>query len=413
MMARLAFRTALQSAAVGSAIIGVTHHASAQEIRSLSPLQLPRPSYESHPLQLGPVSIQPELVVTESYDDNVFATARSKEDDFVTSVSPTVNLSAGRGKLDLSGRLSATVTEFADHEQEGSTTFAGNADARYALDRASQVGASISYARLTESRADPESTRSQDESPATYETMSSSVSYAYRRNRLGVSIGAAAGQVDYASDDESDRDRYDYSGSVRGTLTITPRFDAYVEAYAERRDFVDAVDRSGLDRDAVLAGFYLGTVIAIASKWSGEVGVGLFRTYNDDDALPDFTGIGTRGSLTWSITPRTAVTAGFAREDIPTVTPGASGLIESRVTLRLDQEIRHNLIASAEVGYLRDDYQERDRQLSAVSGQVTAEYLINRNVSAVFSAGYTERTADIAADEYDRFTTSVALRFKL
>jgi hypothetical protein len=98
---------------------------------------------------------------------------------------------------------------------------------------------------------------------------------------------------------------------------------------------------------------------------------------------------------------------------MPTVTPGASGLIESRVTLRLEQEIRHNLIASAEVGYLRDDYQERDRQLSAVSGQVTAEYLINRNVSAVFSAGYTERTADIAADEYDRFTTSVALRFKL
>ena len=48
-----------------------------------------------------------------------------------------------------------------------------------------------------------------------------------------------------------------------------------------------------------------------------------------------------------------------------------------------------------------------------MSGQVTAEYLINRNVSAVFSAGYAERTADIAEDEYDRFTTSIALRFKL
>lgn len=413
MMARLLFATALRSAAVAGLIGAAAYDASAQEIRSLSPLQLPRPGYESHPLQLGPVSVQPELVVTETYDDNVFATARNKEDDFVTSVSPTVNLSAGRGKLELNGRLSATVTEFADHEKEGSTTFGGNADARYALDRANQVAASVSYARLTESRADPESTRGQDESPATYDAMSGAVSYAYRRNRLGISVGAAAGHVDYTSDDESDRDRYSYSGNVRATLTVTPRFDAFVEAYAERRDFVDTVDRSGLDRDALLAGFYVGTVIAIASKWSGEVGVGLFRTYNDDDALPDFTGIGTRGSLTWSITPRTAVTAGFAREDMPTVTPGASGLIESRVTLRLEQEIRHNLIASAEVGYLRDDYQERNRQLSAVSGQVKAEYLINRNVSAIFSAGYAERTADIAEDEYDRFTTSIALRFKL
>ncbi len=413
MMARLVFATALRSAAVAGLIGAAAYDASAQEVRSLSPLALPRPGYESHPLQLGPVSVQPELAVTETYDDNVFATARNKEDDFVTSVSPTVNLSAGHGKLELSGRLSATVTEFADHEKEGSTTFGGNADARYALDRANQVAASVSYARLTESRADPESTRGQDESPATYDAMSGGVSYAYRRNRLGISVGAAAGHVDYTSDDESDRDRYSYNGSVRGTLTVTPRFDAFVEAYAERRDFVDTVDRSGLDRDAVLAGFYVGTVIAIASKWSGEVGVGLFRTYNDDDALPDFTGIGTRGSLTWSITPRTAVTAGFAREDMPTVTPGASGLIESRVTLRLEQEIRHNLIASAEVGYLRDDYQERNRQLSAVSGQVRAEYLINRNVSAVFSAGYAERTADVAEDEYDRFTTSIALRFKL
>lgn len=413
MMARLLLATAFRSAAVAGLIGAAACDASAQEIRSLSPLQLPRPGYESHPLQLGPVSVQPELVVTETYDDNVFATARNKEDDFVTSVSPTVNLNAGHGKLELSGRLSATVTEFADHEKEGSTTFGGNADARYALDRANQVAASVSYARLTESRADPESTRGQDESPATYDAMSGGVSYAYRRNRLSISVGAAAGHVDYTSDDESDRDRYSYNGSIRGTLTVTPRFDAFVEAYAERRDFVDTVDRSGLDRDALLAGFYVGTVIAIASKWSGEVGVGLFRTYNDDDALPDFTGIGTRGSLTWSITPRTAVTAGFAREDMPTVTPGASGLIESRVTLRLDQEIRHNLIASAEVGYLRDDYQERNRQLSAVSGQVRAEYLINRNVSAVFSAGYAERTADIAEDEYDRFTTSIALRFKL
>src|SRR5690606_33396806 len=175
MMARLLFATALRPAAVVILVAAAACDASGQELRSLSPLQLPRPGYESHPLQLGAVSIQPEVVVTETYDDNVFATARNKEGDFVTSVSPTVNLSAERGKLGLSGRLSATVTEFADHEKEGSTTFAGNADARYALDRASQIAASIGYARLTETRADPESTRGQDESPATYEVMSSAL----------------------------------------------------------------------------------------------------------------------------------------------------------------------------------------------------------------------------------------------
>ena len=412
MKVRLLVRAAFQSAAIAGAI-GGAHGVSAQETRPLSPLHLPRPGYEPHPVRLGPVSIQPELVVTQSYDDNVFASARDPEGDFITSASPTARLSAGRGKLDLSGTISATVTEFAENRNEGSTTFGGTADARYALDRASEVAASVGYARLTESRADPESTRDRDESPAKYSATNAAVSYSYKRNRLGISVGAAAAHVDYGSGEESDRDRYSYSGSVRGTLTVTPRFDAFVEAYAERRDFIDTVDRSGVDRDAAIAGFYLGTVIAIADKWSGEIGVGLFRTYNDDASLPDFTGVGTRGSLTWSVTPRTAVTAGFAREDMPTVTPGASGLIESRATLRLEQEIRHNLIASAEVGYQRDEYQERSRQLTAISGQVTAEYLINRNVSAVFSVGYTDRTADIAEDEYDRFTTSVALRFKL
>ena len=385
----------------------------AQEARPLSPLNLPRPGYESHPIRLGPVTVQPDLTVTETYDSNVFATPQDVEHDFVTVVTPTAQVSATHGKLDLNGKVSVTATEFADHEKESSVTLATAADARYSIDRANQVGASVNYARLTESRADPEATRGNDESPARYDTYGAGVSYAYRRNRLGIAAGSSVQHVSYADGDEADRDRNDYRGSLRGSLAVTPRFNAFLETYVELRDFVDDVDRSGLDRDATTLGFYLGTTIAIADKWSGEIGVGLFRTDNEDSSLTDFTGVGARGALTWSVTPRTAVTAALERQDTPTVSPGASGLIETRASLRLEQEIRHDFVASAEVGLLRYDYQERNRQLTGVSGQVTAEYLLNRHVSALFSVGYTDRTGDIDDDEYERVAVSAGLRFKL
>src|SRR3546814_6314246 len=117
-----------------------------------------------------------------------------------------------------------------------------------------------------------------------------------------------------------------------------------------------SVDRGGLDRDATTLGFLTGAGLDIGTKWRGEIGVGLFRTNSDDPTLRSFSGFAANGKITWSPDERTAVTADVFRGDVATVQSGAGGRIDTRIGLRLDQEIRHNLLMSLRAGVRSEEH---------------------------------------------------------
>jgi hypothetical protein len=301
---------------------------------------------------------------------------------------------------------------YADHAKQNNTTFGGEMESRYSLSRRSELSMGFTGAHLAESRADPESTRGRDQGPATYNFGSGTLGYAYTHNRVTLSATSLVTRVDYLDRGQQDRDRTEYRGTLRGSYILTPRFNAFLEAYAERRDIDAARDRDGIDRDSFTTGFYLGTEIDIADKWWGEVAVGLFHVHNDDSALDPFLGVGARGSVTWSITPRSALTASIRREDVATVEIGASGRIESEFGLALEQEARHNLLTKLEIGVLQETYKDEDRQLVTPTGAATVEYLINRRLSLTGSVGYANRLSNRSLDRYDRYYALVGIRLQ-
>lgn len=354
--------------------------------------------------------ISPELTVSEAYDSNVFSLADDEEGDFVTTVAPRVRVETGPDKLRLHSEAFATHSEYLENPSESRTTYGASLGGQYLLDSANTLEATLGYNREAESRGDPESDLDAGDPISMYNRFGATASYDYRRNRIGLGLSADVEAIDFDQSADSDRDLMETRFAARTSFLLTPKFDMFVEGFTNRRDYEAATDDSGVGRDATSYGFLAGTSIDLTGKLVGEIGIGLFQTDYDDDGLDDFLGLGLRGNLLWSLSPRTLLAASVSREDVGTVLAGATTQLQTDFGVRLEQEVRHDLLITAGISLSQSEYEGIARDLTTISGGIAAELFLNRVLSVTLSADYSSRFADLREDEYDRLLFTIGLR---
>ncbi|API58410.1 hypothetical protein BSL82_03085 [Tardibacter chloracetimidivorans] len=389
--------------------------ASAQEVdRGTSALDLPRPGYEPRRMRFGTTTIAPELRVQSVYESNVFATSANEDDDIIVSIAPRIDATSEFGDVRLKSDIHADHREYTDNGRESRTTFGLGTKGDYGLNRAHRLTFGARFDRDVESRADPEATRNPNLPPRKIDMLSGELGYSYKLNRIGIGAQGGVQRQNYLAPDESDRDLTTWRGSVRVSAQLAAGRDVFLLGFVNRRDHRLSVDRSGLDRDATTLGFLTGAGLDIGTKWRGEIGIGLFRTNSDDPTLRSFSGFAANGKITWSPDERTAITADVFRGDVATVQSGAGGRIDTRIGLRLDQEIRHNLLMSVRGGVRRTSYRggaaDQRETTASVGGEV--EYLMNRHISIFVNANYAQRYARIDLEDFKRTGAGVGLRLR-
>lgn len=126
--------------------------------------------------------------------------------------------------------------------------------------------------------------------------------------------------------------------------------------------------------------------------------------------LDEFTGFGASGELTWLPRRRTALVLNVFRGDVATNRAGASGRVDSRVSLRVFQEIRHNLRGRIEAGYRRGEFRaSADNFQNDVTGGAAVEYLVNRHLALELGYRFVDRSAAQPLDEFTAHTLGLAL----
>ena len=106
--------------------------------------------------EVGPILIDPRLVMTEIYDDNIFATRNDKVDDFITIASPAVTLSVEKEAFDLTFDAGAEIARYASRQREDYNDYWVNADGIVSLDGGTDIFAGASYAYDHEDRESPD-----------------------------------------------------------------------------------------------------------------------------------------------------------------------------------------------------------------------------------------------------------------
>ncbi|MEH0070360.1 outer membrane beta-barrel protein [Pannonibacter sp. Pt2-lr] len=155
----------------------------------------------------------------------------------------------------------------------------------------------------------------------------------------------------------SGRDNTLYSATLRLDARTGAMLQPFAEVTGLRRSFDEDCAAPCIRRDASGYALRSGVTIAAGPKLAGEVAAGWRVERLDSRQLQDLAGLTIDGSLVWSPTRLTTVTAGLTTTLSPSDLAGSSGSILYSADLRVSHALSERLVAQAGAGYARRHYQ--------------------------------------------------------
>ncbi|MGZ9034047.1 MAG: outer membrane beta-barrel protein, partial [Rhodospirillales bacterium] len=230
-------------------------------------------------------------------------------------------------------------------------------------------------------------------------------------DRVGLTVDAIFDRVDYtntSSDDDgdilnNDRDRNVYSTPVRLGFEINPDYEAFVRLSPNVRRYDQTPDEAGIDRDSwgyTAAG---GLAVDFGGITFGEIYAGYLQQFYDDSDLDNVSAPTFGGALAWNATTLTTVSVAVERAVFETTATGASAYVSTSGELTVDHELLRNVILTAGGAVTNNDYEGINRTDWFYIGNLSARYLLNRNL--YLSAGYLFRHR--TSDEVNNFDQNV------
>ena len=394
----------------------------AQDIRpGLSVRDLPRPGYETGRWQAGNTIFLPVLTAQAIWTDNVFATSTDPASAVIFGINPRIDaISRGR-RLTLETSAYANVSLHSRYTSEDRVTFGLGTAGRQHLGQTGALKFGLRLDRGAQARSDPESSPTL-ERPALYNSFQVRLGAEGDAGPLRIGADGTIQKVNYLASGESDpverarledQDLTSYQLPVRIGWRASPRLTVFVEPFVNRRDARLPVDRTGIDRDLTTWGAQAGAQLDIADRWNGSLGIGAFRSNPDDPSLSGYSGFSMSGNLVWSPDPRTRVLFTGFSGDVATVRSGATGRIDTRAGVRIEQEIRHNLLAFAGIGWRQTRYRgSNPNRLWSVPVEAEVEWLMNRTLSLFGTVRHENRRSDLASDRFRRTEAGIGIRVR-
>ena len=371
-------------------------------------------------IRMGAFDLMPGLDVTEAYSDNIFRTQTAKKDDFITTISPQVQLKSDWARHELDFLASADVLKYANHDTENheNLNFAG--DGRVDITKDMNAYAGASYHQLYEDRGSPN-----DQSglhPQKYDLASANAGFFNTFNRLSVRLDARADQYTY--DDlptstgivrEVDRNRLDTQGTARLGYDTLTGWEPFVRFNYINSDYRTARDRNGLNKDSNGYEVDAGTAMNLSGIWAGEAFVGYIEREFDDARLAKIEEPTFGVSLTANATPLTSVNFIVNRTIGDSITAGSSSLTNTFYGVSADTEVMRNLVLGAGGNLTHTEYNGLSREDDVTTLGARARYFISTNFSLGPEISYVTRDAQQSGgqDDYQNWIFLLRLSGKI
>jgi hypothetical protein len=400
--------------AVGAAASLLAYGAHGQESDPNVPVTgRPRPDYDPLGVRAGGFLIYPSGTVDGAYNNNVLATDNDEEDDYIFTFRPEIQVRSNFPRHSLGFTVESDIGRYVDHTNEDFEDYGAALAGRLDITRNNRLTAAANVGREHDSRDDPEDAGADvTDKPVEYYVFGSALGFQQDFNRFNFGLLGTFDRRDYdeedANQDEDERDRNRYGARLRTGYFISPRINAFLQG-GYRREQRDASNKSQRDNDVYSAG--VGTAIDFTGLLFGEAFVGWSLQEFDDSTFDSQNGLDYGVNLTWNPTRLTTLRldggGGFEPSDV-----GSSNL-ESKIGLRVDHELRRNVLIGSEVTYTRDDFQDADRTDNRFDVGPDITYLINRYLSVGAGYTFTTRTSDDEDNEFNRHLVSVRLTAQL
>jgi hypothetical protein len=359
-------------------------------------------TYDPLGIRTGGFTLYPSLTLGGKYNDNIYATRSNEEADWITTVTPALDVRSNWSRHALRLNTGLAGGFYASNSDENYLDAHVLVDGRLDVHRESYLTARAGFERLHEDRGDPDANAAWDEAAVYYRT-STGLAYHQGLNRFSVKAGADYEDLNYTSVDLRGggsqnmdiRDRGLYDLHARLAYELLPDVQPFLATRYEWRRY----DRADARRDSEGYRIGLGTGFRLSGVTSGEVFGGYMR--QEYDHYDDISGFWYGMSLLWKATRLTTVEARAESAIKETLRAKSSGIDVTEAGLRVEHELLRNLRAAAFIDYARDAYEGEDITDHYTTIGPSLTYLWNRNLSARVDYRYRHKESNRSEREYD------------
>ncbi|MCP5364972.1 MAG: outer membrane beta-barrel protein [Hyphomicrobiales bacterium] len=363
-------------------------------------------------VRVGSFLLFPKLTVTETYDDNIFATEHDEEDDFITNIMPELSLQSNWNTHALNIATGADQSIYADSSNDSEETldYFGKIDGRLDVTQDIKLLAGAGFSRNTEGRSDPDTGGGRK--PDRYNQIDSFLRYDHTFGRFNALVDGTFRRLDFedvpGNINNDDRDRNIYEGGLRLGYEILPEYEAFVRGSGNRRIYDETPDDGGRDRDSYGYAINTGVALDLGGLLFGDIFVGYLNQTFPDDNEDSVDGLNFGGSLDWNVTPLTTISALVSRQVRETTQDNSTGRLTTLGELSVDHELLRNLLLNANGAIIYDDYEGSKREDLTYEAGAGIKYLMFRNFYAGLSYTFTRRSSDDAIQD-DDFTRNLVM----
>ncbi len=351
--------------------------------------QLAEPGYDT-----GSFHIQPELLLTTYYDDNIYATDRIKVSDYITILSPVLKIHSHWDKHSLKFEAGANIGRYLDNPAENYDDFWFEASGNYEIGSNTTLFGDAGYYRKHEGRDDKDNLQSVD-GPTTYTVESLGLGGRHRLGKTVIRLVLGYEKLDYddiGNINNDDRDRTHNALGLRVTREIDNRTRVYLQGLFNARDYV--LVTNGVNRDSSGYSAVAGVIRGLGKKGRVEGYAGVLSQDYDDAAFETVTTADFGLKLQWFPAASWKLSGNLKRSLRETTEQGASGYLLTQLDLQAEKTLSSKVRAFAAYTYGYHDYQGIARQDDYNAVTLGANYQLSRDVLITGSYSYHDNNSN-------------------
>lgn len=407
------------AAAVCLLIVWSDGAAVAQEIpRGETVKSRPKPELDPLGIRAGDFNFFPVATLSDSYNDNIMSSDGGEISDNIVELKLKGTLKSDWSLHFLKLAGDVKIGRYVDNPDENYEDYNFTTDGRYDFSTDFNVtgGANILIGHEGRSSADDAG----GIKPTQYRKFTIDGGVENNFKPYSIKGGFVIDKYDYddvttsaGEVNNDDRDRMEAVADIRGGYEFTPQSKAFVRIEINRRNYRDALDDSGYNRDS--NGFEVsgGLSFDLTGITFGNVFAGYRVQSFKDESLKRAKGPSAGLDITWNATTITTVTGSIERTVEETTSTGASGVFRTKSTLSIDHELLRNMIVNGKLKYTTNNYVGISRKDKEPSLEFGVDYKLFRNLYSRFNYNYSKRDSTADGSDYRKHIYKIQISIQL
>lgn len=378
----------------------------------LPPAQMP----EFPGIPWGSFLLYPDVSLTATYDDNIYAERRHPTEDLVYTLSPSLELKSKWARHALNFGLGADLDRYRNNTSENVDDYWAGFDGRYDLGPRSNVFGGARHSRDHEDRSTAGALNPAAQAkPTRYDHDEAHLGVAHAFGRFTLRAGATWDRYDYlngvgGSGNPVNNDYRDHqlsSLAARLGYALSPTYEVFGQFATDVRDYDNRILGQSFNRDSDGYRAAAGVKFTLApQRVAGEAFAGVMRQNYDYSGFADLKKPYFGATVAWKPTSLLTTTAFVDRtlEETTVFSGGnyASGSLDTTYGVEIERRLSSRLTVGGRAAYTKSDFQNFDRSDTIIDAGAGLRYYVMPQVYVGADLRVTDRDSSDRDAQYSR-----------